>query len=157
MICSPYSQASSKSKHSKPLLHLLCLPLGLVMSTLSCTDSFEGWMPLHTWPTQGSLLVDINHGKPEEQIWLPHYFVSEELPLGCELLNHLPKQGSENIPLDITNAIRQGQNTIRCIQLSPLQHIFAVHASIPPEPAPIHTEESSDSTQFGVEIVVDYG
>ncbi|KAJ4500940.1 hypothetical protein C8R41DRAFT_362692 [Lentinula lateritia] len=136
---SPYSQASSKSKHSKPLLHLLCLPLGLVMSTLSCTDSFEGWMPLHTWPTQGSLLVDINHGKPEEQIWLPHYF------------------GSENIPLDITNAIRQGQNTIRCIQLSPLQHIFAVHASIPPEPAPIHIEESSDSTQFGVEIVVDYG
>ncbi|KAJ4494721.1 hypothetical protein C8J55DRAFT_103569 [Lentinula edodes] len=136
---SPSSQDSSTSKHSKPLLHLLCLPLGLVMSTLSCTDSFEGWMPLHTWPTQGSLLVDINHGKPEEQIWLPHYF------------------GSENIPLDITNAIRQGQNTIRCIQLSPLQHIFAVHASIPPEPAPIHTEEFSDSTQFGVEIVVDYG
>ncbi|KAJ3922931.1 hypothetical protein F5877DRAFT_74803 [Lentinula edodes] len=111
----------------------------LVMSTLSCTDSFEGWIPLHTWPAQGSLLVDINHGKSEGQIWLPHYL------------------GSENIPLDITNAIQQGQNKIRCIQLSPLQHIFAVHASIPPEPAPIHTEDSSDSTQFEVEIVVDYG
>ncbi|KAH7868402.1 uncharacterized protein C8R40DRAFT_842790 [Lentinula edodes] len=102
-------------------------------------NSFEGWIPLHTWPAQGSLLVDINHGKSEGQIWLPHYL------------------GSENIPLDITNAIQQGQNKIRCIQLSPLQHIFAVHASIPPEPAPIHTEDSSDSTQFEVEIVVDYG
>ncbi|KAJ3852214.1 hypothetical protein EV368DRAFT_82747 [Lentinula lateritia] len=134
---SPDSQNSTQ--HSKPLLHLLCLPLGLVMSTLSCTDSFEGWIPLHTWPTQGSLLVGINHGKSEEQIWLPHYF------------------GSENIPLDITNAIRQGQNKIRCIQLSPLQHIFAVHASIPPAPAPIHTEDSADSRQFEVQIVVDYG
>ncbi|KAJ3887276.1 hypothetical protein GG344DRAFT_80901 [Lentinula edodes] len=105
----------------------------------SSKNSFEGWIPLHTWPAQGSLLVDINHGESEGQIWLPHYL------------------GSENIPLDITNAIQQGQNKIRCIQLSPLQHIFAVHATIPPEPAPIHPEDSSDSTQFEVEIVVDYG
>ncbi|KAJ4477362.1 hypothetical protein J3R30DRAFT_3703693 [Lentinula aciculospora] len=131
--------ASGSDEHNKLVLHLTCLPLELVMSTLNnvFTEPGKGWMSLHTWPAQGSLVVDINHGEPQGQTWLPYYL------------------GSENIPLDITNAIQQGHNKIRCIQLSSLQHIFAVHASIPLEPAPM--QEPVDSNQLDVEIVIDYG
>ncbi|KAJ3720850.1 hypothetical protein DFJ43DRAFT_718863 [Lentinula guzmanii] len=130
---------------SKLILHLLCLPLELLMSSLSDTsaDLSKGWVAMHTWPSQGSLLVDLNHGEPHGQTWLPWHMVSHK--------------GSENIPLDITDAVRQGQNRFRCIQLSSLHHIFAIHISMVPLELNQQNEDPEVSGQFDVDVVIDYG
>ncbi|KAJ3785389.1 hypothetical protein GGU11DRAFT_812022 [Lentinula aff. detonsa] len=126
---------------SKLILHLLCLPLELLMSSLSdsSADLSKGWVAMHTWPSQGSLLVDVNHGEPHGQTWLPWHM------------------GSENIPLDITDAVQQGQNRFRCIQLSSLHHIFAVHISMVPLELNQQNEDPEVSGQFDVDVIIDYG
>ncbi|KAJ3999761.1 hypothetical protein F5050DRAFT_860081 [Lentinula boryana] len=126
---------------SKLILHLLCLPLELLMSSLSdsSADLSKGWVAMHTWPPQGSLLVDVNHGEPHGQTWLPWHM------------------GSENIPLDITHAVRQGQNRFRCIQLSSLHHIFAVHISMVPAELNQQNEDLEKLGQLDVDIIIDYG
>ncbi|KAJ3714088.1 hypothetical protein C8R42DRAFT_726589 [Lentinula raphanica] len=103
-------------EHRELALHLLCLPLDLLISAANnpSADLSKGWMMLHAWPPQGSLLLEINHGEPHGQTWYP-----EDMAPGSD-------------PLDITKVVQQGQNRLRCIQLTSLQHVFAVHASTVP-------------------------
>ncbi|KAF9488988.1 hypothetical protein BDN71DRAFT_1456709 [Pleurotus eryngii] len=64
------------------------------------------------WPRQGDLIVQVNEGTP----WCCTY---------------MPKDlGLSSPPLDLTTSVREGQNTIRLIQLSDMsRHIFVLHAS----------------------------
>lgn len=74
-------------------------------------------------------------------------------------------QGPENAPLNITEAIQIGENKIRCIQLSSLQHLFAIHASVTLEPEAVQEHEASadvepntlNSQELEMDITVDFG
>ncbi|KAF9068980.1 hypothetical protein BDP27DRAFT_1326235 [Rhodocollybia butyracea] len=150
-------ESAASADDQQLAVHLLCLPLELVASAFQNIE----WMSCHSWPTQGSLLVDVNRTKSHGKSWLPHFF------------------GMDNVPLNITDAIQLGKNTIRCIQLSSLQHLFAIHASVArptaaeveeepsvikeapfdhraseqPDNTPIHTQPE----EFMLDIKIDYG
>ncbi|KAF4596578.1 hypothetical protein EYR40_007727 [Pleurotus pulmonarius] len=64
------------------------------------------------WPRQGDLIVQVNEGTPWCRTFMP-----KDL-------------GPSSPPLDLTASVREGQNTIRLIQLSDMSpHIFVLHAS----------------------------
>jgi len=67
--------------------------------------------------------------------------------------------GSENTPLNITEAIQLGENKIRCIQLSSLKHLFAIHASITIAPEPVEEDNVSADppVELEMDITVDFG
>lgn len=74
-------------------------------------------------------------------------------------------QGPENAPLNITEGIQVGENKIRCIQLSSLQHLFAIHASVTFEPEPVQEHKASadieshtlNFQELEMDITVDFG
>ncbi|KAF5391553.1 hypothetical protein D9757_002516 [Collybiopsis confluens] len=126
----PYLEEQSETQLEKPdiqpqledklAVQLLCLPFDLTIYPNNHLSNIPSdshnrnkiWTAPHTWPSQGSLSIEVNHAEPCAKSWLPH-----DMEIGSG-------------PLNITSAIQVGKNKIRCIQLLPLQHIFAIQASI---------------------------
>ncbi|KNZ73908.1 hypothetical protein J132_09124 [Termitomyces sp. J132] len=137
---------SSRHKHSAPeatserlSLRLLCIPIelfqninqiGSVPQSMDCGALTSTMASVKTvWPEQGSLLVQMNPTKPHKQAWFPEHM-------------------SPTSPgLDITDAVREGKNVLRLIQLEDMaDKIFMLQASLLTP-----TSQQSPSTYWNVE------
>ncbi|KAK0469596.1 uncharacterized protein EV420DRAFT_1495543 [Desarmillaria tabescens] len=126
-------------------LHLICLPTALAAPMLdsllteisqepkTLTDAL--WSIQTEWPGRGSLIIEINPGKPTGKVFFPG-----DDPVRDPAMTFLditdPKSCQRNIhnPLEITHTIREGVNTIRFIQLADMDKSFfllASHRDIP--------------------------
>ncbi|KAK0236084.1 hypothetical protein EDD85DRAFT_839241 [Armillaria nabsnona] len=108
-------------------LHLLCLPTALAISTLDSLSPGTSqepkvvadalWKMQTEWPEQGSLIIEINPGKPVGKVFFPG-----------EHPNNI------HDPLEVTHTIQEGVNTIRFVQLTGMYKSFfllASHREIP--------------------------
>lgn len=104
-------------------LHLLCLPAALAVPVL--TDPSQEpktiadalWKMQTEWPEGGSLIIEINPGKPVGKVFFPG--------------DH---PNNIHSPLEVTHTIQQGVNTIRFVQLTGMHKsfvLFASHRDIP--------------------------
>ncbi|KAK0480090.1 hypothetical protein IW261DRAFT_1563775 [Armillaria novae-zelandiae] len=108
-------------------LHLLCLPTALAISTLDSVSTEPSqeqkaavdalWKMQTEWPEPGSLIIEINPGKPVGKVFFPG--------------DH---PNNIHCPLEVTHTIQQGVNTIRFVQLTGMHKSFfllASHREIP--------------------------
>ncbi|KAK0500286.1 hypothetical protein EDD18DRAFT_1149305 [Armillaria luteobubalina] len=122
-------------------LHLLCLPAALAVPVL--TDPSQEpktiadalWKMQTEWPEGGSLIIEINPGKPVGKVFFPG-----DHPVGDPVMTLRnisdPKSCQNNIhsPLEVTHTIQQGVNIIRFVQLTGMHKsfvLFASHRDIP--------------------------
>ncbi|KIK55135.1 hypothetical protein GYMLUDRAFT_62737 [Collybiopsis luxurians FD-317 M1] len=117
------------SKCEKLAVHLLSLPLGPngIQNNSHPQNLSQMWTSMHSWPSQGSLTIQINQGEPYGKTWFPYDL------------------GPENVLLNITAALHVGVNKICCLQLSPLEHLFVVHTSVVVEPDLVDIEQQTTS------------
>ncbi|KAL0574764.1 hypothetical protein V5O48_007191 [Marasmius crinis-equi] len=104
-------------------LNLLCLSQEGVMSVFASKPTNQEatadavWnTAAKEWPKQGTLLIQVNPGKSYGTSWMPHHLLPD------------------SPPLDVTNSVGIGTNVIRCIQLSPAQCFFVLHATVGTSP-----------------------
>ncbi|EMD33873.1 hypothetical protein CERSUDRAFT_117397 [Gelatoporia subvermispora B] len=100
--------------------HLLCLPNSIVSGIIQNLPESAPpelvarhvWDAGIQWPQRGTLLVTMNPGDPD----ISRTFYPEDL------------EG----PLDVTQSIRHGTNTVRILQLADVSgHTFILHAGVP--------------------------
>ncbi|THV07210.1 hypothetical protein K435DRAFT_772585 [Dendrothele bispora CBS 962.96] len=106
------------------VLHLLCLPAWEMLQakldewqkTVVTEPTLEArahfiWTLQTPWPPQGSLIIEANKGKNCGKTILPQHLIGISA-------------------LDITSNVQVGDNTFQLIQLTPMPHCFALHASM---------------------------
>lgn len=113
---------AEKETRDELFLHLLCLPTALAISTLDSvlTEPSQEpkavadalWKMQTEWPEQGSLIIEINPGKPVGKVFFPG-----EHP------------NNKHDPLEVTHTIQEGVNTIRFVQLTGMHKSFFLLAS----------------------------
>ncbi|KAF5340871.1 hypothetical protein D9758_012153 [Tetrapyrgos nigripes] len=91
-------------------LHLLCLDSEALPSSRMVENEAEKMCA--PWPTQGTLIIEVNKKQEYGKTILP---------------NHLGPNASA---FDITKMVHPGHNTLCCIQLAPMSCIFAIHAGV---------------------------
>ncbi|KAG5340864.1 hypothetical protein C0989_000218 [Termitomyces sp. Mn162] len=135
----PGSSSAPEATSERLSLRLLCMPIelfqninqiGSVPQSMDCGALTTLMASVRTvWPEQGSLLVQMNPTKPHKQAWFPEHM-------------------SPTSPgLDITDAVREGKNVLRLIQLEDMaDKIFVLQASLFTP-----TSQQSPSTYWNVE------
>ncbi|KAG5722842.1 hypothetical protein E4T56_gene7795, partial [Termitomyces sp. T112] len=135
----PGSSSAPEATSERLSLRLLCIPIelfqninqiGSVPQSMDCGALTSTMASVKTvWPEQGSLLVQMNPTKPHKQAWFPEHM-------------------SPTSPgLDITDAVREGKNVLRLIQLEDMaDKIFMLQASLLTP-----TSQQSPSTYWNVE------
>ncbi len=126
-------------------LHLLCLPTALAISTLDSLSPDTSqepkavadalWKMQTEWPEQGSLIIEINPGKPVGKVFFPgEHPVSVPVTTFRNISDPRSCQNNIHDPLEVTHAIQEGVNTIRFVQLTGMYKSFfllASHREIP--------------------------
>lgn len=109
-------------KESHIAVGIVCVPsstaaklIDTLPPNVTGSDLAAGLAKLATrWPKRGTLIVDLNHGRPDQKVWMP--------------TNLGPEQGA----LDVSPLLHAGWNEVRFIQLDNMEkYVYMLHAWVP--------------------------